>query len=357
MKTFFKRLLAVIGVLVALTAAVSIYWLNRGGAFREMEPQFAGTCESLPMAGSAEDITVDQERGMAYISFMDRQALIAGKDVEGTILRLDLNTRPLKPEPALESAPSPFRTHGLSLHIDYQGRRHLFVINHPKKRGEEMEQVELFSETADGKFAHVETFRSPLFNSPNDLAAVGPRQFYVANDKVSGGGLAAGLQQLGIGGSPLTYFDDREARVVVGNIASGGGINVSADRKTIYVSETSAQRVRVLSRNPADGSLTETARISVPMSPDNIEVAPDASLSIAGHANTLKLIQHFIKGAPAPSSVIRVIADNGELPPAVDQVYHNGGEQISASSVGAVYGDLLLIGSITSPQLLVCEFS
>ncbi len=103
-------------------------------------------------------------------------------------------------------------------------------------------------------------------------------QFYVANDKIMKGGLAAGLQQLGIGASPLTYFDGTSARVVADDIASGGGINVSADGSTLYVSETSAQRMRVLKRDPANGSVTEMARIPVPTSPDNIDVAADGSL-------------------------------------------------------------------------------
>ncbi|TFG83928.1 MAG: hypothetical protein E4H19_10975, partial [Chromatiales bacterium] len=204
-----------------------------------------------------------------------------------------------------------------------------------------------------GQFRHRETFASPLFNSPNDLVAVGPRQFYVANDKVLKGGLAAGLQQIGIGGSPLTYFDGTDARVVADDIASGGGMNVSADGSTLYVAETAGQRVRVLARNAEDGSLRETARITLPTSPDNIDVAADGSLTVAGHANTVKLIQHFINGSPAPTQVLRVIPENGAA--SVDEIYLNAGDEISAGSVGVTWGNKLLIGSITARQILVCE--
>jgi arylesterase/paraoxonase len=351
-----KRLLKFIGLLVLLAAVGTVYVLNRGGAFRKIEPHFAGSCESLPLDASAEDITVDRERGLAYVSYLDRQSLIKGDgtNVQGTIMRIDLNRTPLVLEEALLDKPAHLRTHGLSLYIDPTGARSLFVINHPVDRGLEPELVEVFDEVEPGLFRHRETFASPLFNSPNDLAAVGPRQFYVANDKVLSGGLATGLQQLGIGGSPLTYFDGTEARVVVDDIASGGGINVSADGSTIYVAETAGQRLRVLARNPEDGSLSETARISLPTSPDNIDVAADGSLTVAGHANTVKLIQHFINGAPAPSQVLRVIPGNGGTP-SVDEIYLNTGDQISASSVGATYGRKLLIGSITARQILVCE--
>ena len=353
-----KRILKLIGLLVVIVAVGSLYVLNRGGAFRSIEPHFAGNCESLPLDASAEDMTVDRERGYVYISYLDRQSLVKGdgSNVQGTIMRLDLNREPLAVEDALLDKPSHLRTHGLSLYVDPAGKRSLFVINHPVNRGVQPELVEVFDEVAPGQFRHRETFASPLFNSPNDMAAVGPRQFYVANDKVLKPGLDAGLQQLGIGASPLTYFDGTEARVVASDIASGGGINVSADGNTLYVAETAGQRLRVLARNPADGSVTDKARISLPTSPDNIDVAADGSLWVTGHANTFKLIQHFVNGSPAPTQVLRVVpGDDGAA--SVDEIYLNAGDQISAGSVGVTYGKKLLIGSITARQVLVCTMT
>ena len=354
-----KQILKIIGVLVLVAGVGTLYVLNRGGAFRKIEAHFAGSCESLPLDASAEDMTVDRERGFVYLSYLDRQALIKGEgklagSVQGTIMRLDLNRTPLVLEDALLDRPAHLRTHGLSLYIDAAGKRSLFVINHPLNRGTELELIEVFDEVGPGQFKHRETFASPLFNSPNDMTAVGPRQFYVANDKTLNGALAAGLQQLGIGASPLTYFDGTTARVVKDDIASGGGINVSADGSTLYVSETSAQRVRVLARDPADGSVTEKARIDVPTSPDNVDVAADGSLWVTGHANTVRLIQHFINGSPAPSQVLRVVPGDGSAA-TIDEIYLNAGDQISAGSVGVTYGKKLLIGSITARQILVCN--
>jgi arylesterase/paraoxonase len=353
-----KRILKLVGLLVLVAGIGTLYVLYRGGAFREIKPHFAGTCTALPLDGSAEDMTVDRERGYVYLSYLDRQSLVKGDgtNVQGTVMRLDLNRQPLAIEEALVGKPAHLRPHGLSLHVDATGQRTLLAINHPVNRGTEPELVEAFDEVAPGQFRHRETFSSPLFNSPNDLAAVGPRQFYVANDKALKGGLAAGLQQLGIGASPLTYFDGSSARAVADDIASGGGINVSADGSTLYVSETSGQRVRVLARNPADGSVTDRARLAVPTSPDNIDVAADGSLWITGHANTVKLIQHFVNGSPAPTQVLRVVPGDGDAA-TVEEIYLNAGEQISAGSVGVTWGNKLLIGSITARQVLVCEMT
>ena len=201
-------------------------------------------------------------------------------------MRLDLNRRPLALEDALLDKPAHLRTHGLSLYIDPAGKRSLFVINHPLNRGTEPELVEVFDEVEPGSSGTGRPSRAPSSIRRTTWPPSAPASSTWPTTRCWQGGLAAGLQQLGIGASPLTYFDGTTARVVLDDIASGGGINVSADGSTLYVSETSAQRLRVLERNPADGSVTEKARIAVPTSPDNVDVAADGSLWVTGHANT-----------------------------------------------------------------------
>jgi hypothetical protein len=73
--------------------------------------------------------------------------------------------------------------------------------------------------------------------------------------------------------------------------------------------------------------------------------------SATGHANTVKLIQHFINGSPAPTQALRVTMRDGGT--AVDEIYLNAGDEISAGSVGVTFGNKLLIGSITDRQILV----
>jgi arylesterase/paraoxonase len=349
----FKRLLAIIGVLVLVVGAATAWMLGRGGAFKSIEPHFAGRCEALPLEGSGEDILVDRERGIAYLSLLDRKSVVEGKDVQGTVARVDLNARPFVAVDALATKPGLMRPHGLSLWVAPDGSRRLFVINHGRKRGVDPEAVEIFDETAPGEYTHAETVRGEQLFSPNDLVAVGPRQFYVANDKPLGGALATGLQQMGVGASPLSYFDGPAGRYVREDMASGGGINVSADGGTLYVAETAGKRLRVLSR-AANGDVTETGRIAMDTSPDNIDVAADGSVWVTGHANTLALIQHFVAGKPAPSQVWRVVRGAGDEA-TQEEVYLDDGTQMSAGSVGATYGNLLLIGSITERKILVCE--
>ena len=340
MKTIKVLLLGLVGVAVIGVVGIIAY-LN----LSQDAPHFAGVCEALELDGSAEDIQIDREHGLAYLSVIDRRALASGGDVQGKIMRLDLNSDTPRLEPAIIDPPGHFRPHGISLFIDDKGLRSLIAINHPVDRTTGKNLIELFHETRRGLFRHVDTFSHPLMKNPNDLVAVGPRQFYVAND--NGAARDGSLTN-------LVYFDGVSAIAVADDIASGGGINVSADGNTLYVSETGGKVMRVLSRDPADGSVTTIDRIELGTSPDNIDVAEDGSLWIGAHSNLLALVLHFIAGTDAPSQVLRVEIDDAD-DVMIDEIYLNRGEEISASSVGVTYGNKLLIGSITAPKILICE--
>jgi len=332
-----KIIKAIVGTLAALivVGAVGLWGYLR---FAGDDPHFAGACEALDLGESAEDMQIDHERGFAYLSLIDRLALAKGEPAQGRIGRLDLEAVVPGVETALIDPPDHFRPHGISLWSDPAGRRYLFVINHPLERGAEPELVELFAEQEPGRFRHLRTFSDPLLASPNDIVAVGPQQFYVANDSMSEP-------------TQLVYVDGDSARVVADDIASGGGINVSADGLTLFVAETQGQRIRVMRRMPDDGSVEAIDTIALGTAPDNIDVATDGSLWIGAHSNIVALVMHFIAGADAPSQVLRVTMQNGAN---VEEIYLNRGDEISASSVGVTYGDKLLIGSITARKILIC---
>ncbi len=105
--------------------------------------------------------------------------------------------------------------------------------------------------------------------------------------------------------------------------------------------------------DPSDGSVTTTEFIDLGTSPDNIDVAEDGSLWVAAHSNVAALVMHFIMGSKAPSQVLRI--DVSAEKPEIQEIYLNAGQQISTGSVGATYGNKLLIGSITDRKLLICE--
>jgi len=141
--------------------------------------------------------------------------------------------------------------------------------------------------------------------------------------------------------------------VVATDIQSGGGINASQDYNTLYISETGAKAIRVFSRDLLTGKISTLQNIDLGTSPDNIDVAEDGSLWVGAHSNILALVMHFIMGSNAPSQILRINLSGKE--PEIREIYLNSGQQISASSGGTTYGEKLLIGSITSKKLLICE--
>ena len=329
-----------------IAIAITLVVMAGGGAYlysvvnRDIDEHFAGICTPLELNGSGEDIQLDRERGFAYLSVFDRKAGLG----PGQILRVDLNSSELQAVNALTTEPEHMHPHGISLFIDAAGGRSLIMINHPDDRENGEEIIERFVEDSPGNFRFVESFSSPLITRANDLVATGPREFYVAQDTGQGTGQTV---------TDLVYFDGENYSVVANDIASGGGINVSADNNTLYVAETNGDAVRVFNRNP-DGTVEVIKSIDVGTSPDNINVAEDGSLLVGGHSNVVALVMHFIVGSDSPSQILRVNA--AANPPTVDEIYLNAGSELSAGSGADQYGNKLLIGSITDKKILVCEF-
>jgi len=328
---------AVIG-LISLGGAAFLYSLVN----QEVDEYFAGTCTDVPLPGSGEDTQIDRERGLAFVSVIDRMAIAQGEPADpGMIMRIDLNQDPLAAVPALTGGPE-LRPHGVSIFIDSNGRRHLFVINHPADRSSGDERIELYLESTPGLYVHEETFASPLITRANDMVAVGPRSFYVAQDvdRTSGETL-----------TQLVYFDGASYTSVADDIQSGGGINVSADLQTLYIAETGGESIRVAELN-ADGTIADARSISLGTAPDNIDIAADGSLWVGAHSNTAALAMHFIVGAQAPSQILRLDLTGTE--PVIEEIYMDAGDEISAGSGGTTYEGRLFIGSITARKLLAC---
>jgi arylesterase/paraoxonase len=348
LKSWLRRSLIAAGILFVLLAVFSLEFLSFGGQFRELQPQTPGECTTLPLSASAEDIQIDRNRSIAYLSSLDRRALVTGADVEGEVLQIDLAADPLRIDKALESAPPFFRPHGMALYRMGDGKLRLFVISHPP---EQSHTVEIFEQSATGRFVHIETVRDPLLVSPNAIVAVGPRQFYVANDKGASNvwqrfresALRAGL-------STLVFHDGTTGRIVASGLKSAVGLGISPDGLRLHAAETLGKRLAEYSRNPLTGDLRFTRHIELDGSPDNVNVDVDGTLWIAIHARLLDLIRHFGDPQhPAPTTIVTYAND------AVRPVYVEDGSSISAGSVGAVFDGRLYIGSITEPELRVCR--
>ena len=331
--------------------------LRAGGVFRRVEPSLDGNCRAIGLAGSSEDIRIDRQRGIAYLSMLDRDDHTRGGTGNGTasvgtIMLLDLNLADPAPRAAMNHDPANFRPHGLSLWQAADQPPRLFAISHP---ADGSQVVEIAERDSNGGFVPRETIRDPGFLHPNALAATGPRQFYLVNDAPvphEGHGLADLLFRSGQG--TLVYYDGEQARVLVSDLAYPAGVALSPDGARLYVGEALARTVRIYRRDIGSGALALEREVAVDGAPDNLDVDADGVLWITAHPKMFRFLAHLRDSSkPSPTQVLRL--DPHEPGANPEPVYADDGTTISAGTVAASWRGQFLVGALLDKKVLICK--
>jgi len=354
-------ILALVGLSVA---GYVLYLVWEAGEFRRVVSLHPGTCRPLAGMPGSEDITVHPAGTHAFVSSDNRRALIEGNPVPGAIFRLDLDDPGAAPVNLTPDAGVDFRPHGLSLHVGSDGRETLFVVNHP---GESLfadlpvgtgppHSIEVF-DVLGRTLRHRQTLVDPLLVSPNDIAAIDHRRFYVTNDHGAAPGLLRRLEDyLRLPWASVLHFDGQHFRQVAQSLSFANGINLSPDGSEVYVAEVTRSRIRIYQRDPASGELVYRRLLAMPFGPDNIEVDPDSGdLWVAGHVKLLSFVRHAADArvaAPSQAARVRVSGDHVE----VQTRFIDDGSALSGASVAARHPAGLLIGSVFEPHLLDCRW-
>ncbi len=352
-----KKITKVTLCIILVVSAFSLLMAWRLDVFVKIDEKKPSTCEAIELYGSAEDIEIDYSNGTAYLSILDRKGLIQGKDVQGSIGRIDLKKMPWEIESVFSGEGlDNFRPHGLSIYGNT-----LVAINHPKERGKDPESIETFAISSKG-IEHDKTLISPLLESPNDLVLVAEDKLYIGNDNMFNSNINSFekiQQQLGRPYSTIVFYDGGDMSIAAKNLASVSGLNVT-EEGYIIASETNAKRMRVL-KQLDDGKLEKLGAISLDGSPDNISISGD-KIVVAQVASVSSLIQHFIslqKGdyKPSPSKIESLVfeSDKANYAKKREIMFLSLGEDISTASVGVQWDDKLLIGSITDDKIYVCQ--
>jgi len=355
-----------LAVVLLAAGAFALEWVRDAGLLRSVDVRFPGACRAIAGAPGPEDITFDADSGYAYVSSQDRRAAAEGRPVPGAIYRY----RPGDPGSLVNLTPGAgidFRPHGISLVAGPGGRKRLFVVNHPggslfDRRADwpadwspdrPRHTIEVF-DLVDDRLVHVRSHSDPSLHSPNDVAAVDFRRFYVTNDHGSAPGPWRTVEDwLRRPWADIVYFDGNDYQIVEDRINYANGINLSADRSTVYVAETTHNRLRVYARDEATGALVERERADLAYGVDNIEIDPaTGDLWLAGHPKLLDFLNHARDGdVPSPSKASRL-----RLEPRLygQPIYADPGGLLSGSSVASPAGRFVLIGAVFSPHFVEC---
>ena len=349
--TMKKTIFALIIFFGAVTAWSLGHVIPLSGAIAELSPKLVDQCRSVEIAPGTEDITIDDDLGVAFISAGDRRAwFIDGaaqlNEQNGIYtVSLDGSDTVTKVSPDIGE----FMPHGISLWQGENGAKRLFAINH-NPSGAEI--VEIFDVGEGGSLSHARSISFDAMHSPNDVVAVGADQFYATNDRgYEKGPLAFIEQYFAVPFSSVVYFDGNNGAIVKKGFAYANGINRSADGKTIYVAEILKRRVTAFERDASTYLLRNPRRFNAGTAPDNIEVASDGSLWIGGHPKIFDFLKHAEDANEiAPSHVTRINPETGD----VSDIFVSLDGEINGSSVGAANEGLLLVGAVFDSHIMIC---
>lgn len=358
MHSWKKGLGLVLAVLIIALLSFAIRFSRATSLFSTIE-EVGADCRLIEAAPGPEDIVIDRARGFAYVSATDRRVLMAGgadsASLRGGIYLIDLNAPPEEwvLVPVTPASPESFRPHGLGLFIDEEGTRSLFVVNHPAGGPDE---VVILDVDERGRLSHRRTVSDPLMANLNDVQPVGVDLFYATNDHAVGTSQA--LQDfLMLDRTTLVYFDGTHVQIAAGGLTYANGVNASSDGKEIYVAETLDHALRVYRRNLDSGALELTEVVNLGTSADNIDVLENGDLLIGAHPKILEFADHAQDpDVLSPSQVIRVTR-NEARDWSVQTLYLDKGDEVSGVAVAAGYRDMMLLGPVFQPRVMVCSQS
>ncbi len=325
------------------------------GYFAQLEPMLVGQCERLDVAPGTEDVTIDPETGLVFVSAADRRAWYNETGAEGTNPANGVYVFALGDTASLRRITPPsddFLPHGISLWRGDNGERRLFVINHPTSGAEVVEVFDASAIADGGDLVHLDSISFPEMHSPNDLVAVGPDSFYATNDRGYEEGVMAVLESyMALPFSSIVYYDGAKGRLIEKNLTYGNGINISEDGNTLYVAEVLKRRIALFERDITSGEITRRSAIKVPTGPDNVEVDAEGILWTAGHSRVFDFLAHAKdKNEIAPSHAVRIDPAAGD----VETVFVSTEGEINGSSVAAAHEGTLIIGAVFDGHVMIC---
>lgn len=217
-----RFVLVVTAVAVVVVAGV-VYF----APFHRTDGSSASECRALPVAAHVPSVAMDQQRGVAYLAYVDAAKRSAGRAPRGTIMLMDLNVAEPSVRAALITDPPDFLPTALSLYTTAQGPRRLFVIDRETA-------VQIFAQSPSGAFELVKTIRDEQFVDLAEIAPVGAESFYV---RIRPHGLFGGSR------SSVLFYDGAKTS------AASADAMKTTPADGVYVNEKAQKRLQILERD------------------------------------------------------------------------------------------------------------
>ncbi len=345
MRRLKKLLLIVIVLIIIFVANIFI----STGYFRTIEPHFDGEIVKRIAIPGAEDITVSAIDSFAIISSTNRSVFPQEKEQFGGLYYMNLKNGDFKTKKLTSSFKKPFAPHGMSM-IKTDSTYKIMVINHTPQG----HFIEVFKLNGDNLTLEKSLADASMI-SPNDVVMIDENRFYFTNDHGNTKGFGRFLEDyIGFADSNVIYFNGENYREVAKDIAYANGINYDTKRNLLFVASPRKFLIKVFSVQ-SNGDLEFIEDIDCNTGVDNIEFDTEGNLWVGAHPNLLRFAA-YAKGkeATSPSEIIK-IKYNGKNDYTVETVYLEDGSEMSASTVAAPFGNLLITGNVKDDEFLILK--
>ena len=343
---FKKRIFIATAILLLLFVA-NIFIST--GFFRPIENKFDGELIQKINIEGAEDITISKKDSFAIMSSTIRNKIPSTIQESGGLYFIDLKADSYNPILLTQGFKKPFAPHGISI-FQKENVTTIAAINHTDKG----EFIEIFT-LVDKQLTHQKTLKNEQIFSPNDIVLLDENRFYFTNDhKYKNGIQRLSEDYLGLSISNVIYFDGKNYIEVASGIAYANGINLDAKRNLVFVASPRKFLIKVYQKNE-DNTLTFIEDIDCKTGVDNIEFDENNDLWVGAHPNLLHFAS-YAKGVKktSPSEIIKIKytrKDNYKI----EQIYMDDGSKMSASTVAAPFGNIILAGSVMDTHFLVLK--
>ncbi|XP_053394247.1 serum paraoxonase/arylesterase 2-like isoform X2 [Mercenaria mercenaria] len=187
----------------------------------------------------------------------------------------------------------------------------------------------------------------------NDMVAVGRDKFYITkfahfrdyrNYNLE---IFSGMK---LGG--IFYYDGHKAREVASGYYVPNGINISPDKKVIYVAEAGTKTLRGFRRDSSNNLVEIWSRYTGTIT-DNIEVDPDTGdLWIGCHPVAWKVLDLFFGTVP-PCQVVRAKMQDNAVSE-MEIIYQDDGTNCAGSTAATHAAGKMIVGTVSN-QAVVCD--
>ncbi|XP_045159584.1 serum paraoxonase/arylesterase 2-like [Mercenaria mercenaria] len=307
-----------------------------------------GSCKTIIKDGGSEDVT-HIGNGIVLMStgfeFFGPPGQIKAVDLNNGNKVMTLNMSNVPSRTDFLSAP-----HGITTWRDPDtDQLFLYVICHPKPE----DRIEVFEVLKPLTLKYIRTITDPKFDFMNDMVAVGRDKFYITKFARFREYNRYNLEMFsGMKFGGIFYYDGHKAREVASGYYMPNGINISPDKKVVYVAEWGTKTLRGFRRDSSN-NLAEIWSTYTGTGIDNIEVDPDTGdLWIGSHPITWKIIDPFFGSLP-PGQVVRVKMQDNAVSE-IEIIYQDDGTNCAGSTAATYAAGKMVVGTVRE-QTVVCD--